>query len=285
MKSSEHKQDLFSLSGKTALVTGASRGLGRAIALALGKAGAHVVVTDLLLEDQDTDTEELAKYSILAAHFSKSGSVSTLATSREIENLGVRSLGLKMDVTHEENINDVIGHVEKTLGGVDILVNNAAVMDGIGLLENQLPNIWERDIRVNLTGAFLCTRAVWPKMKQKKWGRIINLSSFTAESGAFAQPGYGASKAGLLGLTRSLALEGASHGITVNAVMPGFIATEAIDLYSPDMKERICKRNPMKRMGTPDEVAALVCFLASKEASYLNGAAIPVTGGMDLLVF
>jgi 3-oxoacyl-[acyl-carrier protein] reductase len=122
-------------------------------------------------------------------------------------------------------------------------------------------------------------------MKKQSWGRIINLSSFTAESGAFAQPGYGASKAGLLGLTRSLALEGARHGITVNAVMPGFIATEAVNLYQQDMKDRICQRNPMKRMGKPEEVASVVSFLASDAAGYINGASIPVTGGMDLLVF
>ncbi|MBU1168494.1 MAG: SDR family oxidoreductase [Proteobacteria bacterium] len=273
------------LSGKTALVTGASRGLGRAIALALGQAGANVVVTDLLVEDDQPDKEKLSEYSILAAHFYENSMVRTLSTSRDIENMGVGSMALKMDVTDEDNIRNVVAQVEDTLGGVDILVNNAAVMDGLGLMENQSLKTWERDLRVNLTGTFLCTHAVWAGMKRNKWGRIINMSSFTAESGAFAQPGYAASKAGMLGLTRTLALEGAAHGMTVNAVMPGFIATEAIDLYSPDMKERICKRNPMKRMGTPDEVASLVCFLASKEASYLNGAAIPVTGGMDLLVF
>lgn len=275
----------LSLSGKTALVTGASRGLGRAIALALGQAGAHVVVTDLLVEDHEADKETLAEYSILAAHFSGNESVKTLATSREIEAFGVKSLGLKMDVTDEQNILDVVNYVEKSLGGVDILVNNAAVMDGLGLIENQKRQTWERDLRVNLTGAFLCTQAVWAGMKRKKWGRIINMSSFTAECGAFAQPGYCASKAGLLGLTRSLALEGARHGMTVNAVLPGFIATEAVSLYQEDMKERIIKRNPMKRMGKPEEIASAVSFLASDAAAYINGASIPVTGGMDLLVF
>lgn len=273
------------LKGKTALVTGASRGLGRAIALFLGQAGADVVVTDLLVEDETVSQEQLADYSVLAAHFSSSGSVKTLETSRDIEQFGVRGLGIKLDVTNEENIHGVMNQITETFGGVDILVNNAAVMDGLGLFETQSRQTWERDLRVNLTGAFLCSRAVWQGMKKKNWGRIINLSSFTAESGAFAQPGYGASKAGLLGLTRSLALEGARHGITVNAIMPGFIATEAVNLYQQDMKDRILKRNPMKRMGKPEEVASIVSFLASDSASYITGASIPVTGGMDLLVF
>jgi 3-oxoacyl-[acyl-carrier protein] reductase len=244
-----------------------------------------VVVTDLLVEDETVSPEQLADYSVLSAHFSSLGFVKTLETSLEIERLGVRSLGIRMDVTSEENIRDVVNKVSEVFGGVDILVNNAAVMDGHGLLENQSTKTWERDLRVNLTGAFLCSRALWPGMKKRNWGRIINLSSFTAESGAFALPGYGASKAGLLGLTRSLALEGARHGITVNAVMPGFIATEAVNLYQQDMKDRICKRNPMKRMGKPEEVASVVSFLASDAAGYINGVSLPVTGGMDLLVF
>jgi 3-oxoacyl-[acyl-carrier protein] reductase len=285
MNGSENKQYPFSLLGKVALVTGASRGLGRAIALALGKAGAHVAVTDLLIENEAPDKESLAEYSVLASFFSGSDSVKTLSTSQEIERMGVRSMAIKMDVTREENIREAISLVGKTLGSVDILVNNAGVMDNVGLIENQSLEGFERDLRVNLTGSFLCSKAVWPEMKRKKWGRIIALSSFTAESGGFAQPGYVSSKAGLLGLTRSLALEGARHGITVNAVLPGFIGTEVVRLYSPDMQERIHQRNPMKRMGEPDEVASVVSFLASKEASYVNGAAIPVTGGMDLLVF
>ena len=122
-------------------------------------------------------------------------------------------------------------------------------------------------------------------MKTKQWGRIVNISSFVGRAGAFAQPGYGASKAGLVGLSRSLALEGAKHGITVNAVLPGFIETEAVNLYQPEMRERIERRIAMKRMGKPDEVAALVIFLASEAASYITGAAIPVTGGADLFVF
>ena len=273
------------LSGKTALVTGASRGLGRAIALALAKAGANVAVTDLLIENEAVDKEKLAEYGLLASYFSETENVRTLSTADEIEKFGSRSLGIKMDVTNSDDIQKAIAQTTDKLGSIDILINNAGVMDNMAMLEYQTEKMWERDLNVNLTGAFNCIRAVWQQMKQKKWGRIINISSFVGLSGAFAQPGYGASKAGPIGLTRSVALEGAKHGITVNAVLPGFIETEAIKLHDPKMIDRIRVRTPMKRMGTPEEITPLVVFLASEGASFITGAAIPVTGGADLFVF
>jgi 3-oxoacyl-[acyl-carrier protein] reductase len=276
---------MLMLSEKTALVTGASRGLGRAIALALGAAGAHVAVTDLLVESEKTDKEKLERYSLLAAHFAGSDNVRTVSTAAEIEKMGQKSLGLKLDVTNPDQIEKVVAEISDKLGEVDILVNNAGVMDNMANMEHQSLKMFERDLNVNLTGAFNCIQAVWPRMKQKKWGRIINISSFVGLSGAFAQPGYGASKAGMIGLTRSLALEGAKHGITVNAVLPGFIATEAVNLHDPKMRDRIQARIPVKRMGTPEEVAPLVVFLSSEHASYMTGTAIPVTGGADLFIF
>jgi 3-oxoacyl-[acyl-carrier protein] reductase len=276
---------MVTLSGKTALVTGASRGLGRAIALALGAAGTHVAVTDLLVESEKADKEKLGQYSLLAAHFATRGNVRTISTAEEIEKMGQKSIGLKLDVTDPDQIEKVVAEICNQLGGVDILVNNAGVMDNMAAMERQTLNMFERDLKVNLTGAFNCIRAVWPHMKKKNWGRIINISSFVGLSGAFAQPGYGASKAGMIGLTRSLALEGAKHGITVNAVLPGFIATEAVQLHDPKMLDRVKARTPMKRMGTPEEVSPLVVFLASEGASFITGTAIPVTGGADLFVF
>lgn len=267
------------------MVTGASRGLGRAIALALGNAGANVAVTDLLIESEETDKEKLAQYSIIAAHFAGSDNVRTVSTSQEIEKMGRKSLSLKMDVTNPDQIEKAVSEISDKLGEVDILVNNAGVMDNMATMEYQFLKMFERDLNVNLTGAFNCIHTVWPHMKQKKWGRIINISSFVGLSGAFAQPGYGASKAGMIGLTRSLALEGAKFDITVNAVLPGFIATEAVNLHDPKMRDRIQERIPAKRMGTPDEVASIVSFLASEHASYITGVAIPVTGGADLFVF
>ncbi|MFO7557624.1 MAG: SDR family oxidoreductase [Desulfobacterales bacterium] len=276
---------MTTLSEKTALVTGASRGLGRAIALALGAAGANVAVTDLLVESEKPDKQKLGEYSILAALFAGSENVRTISTAEEIEKMGRKSLALKMDVTNPDQIQKAVAEISHQLGEVDILVNNAGVMDNMATMEHQSLTMFERDLRVNLTGAFNCIQAVWPQMKEKKWGRIINISSFSGLSGAFAQPGYGASKAGLIGLSRSLALEGARHNITVNAVLPGFIETEAVKLHQPDMLKRIHDRIAMKRMGTLEEVASVVVFLASNSSSYITGASIPVTGGADLFVF
>jgi 3-oxoacyl-[acyl-carrier protein] reductase len=158
-------------------------------------------------------------------------------------------------------------------------------MDNMATMEHQTLTMFERDLAVNLTGAFNCIQAVWPCMKKNHWGRIINISSFVGLSGAFAQPGYGASKAGMIGLTRSLALEGAGHGITVNSILPGFIETEAVQLHDPKMLDRIKSRTPMKRMGKPEEISSLVVYLAGESAGFITGAAIPVTGGADLFVF
>ena len=187
-----------------------------------------------------------------------------------------------MDVTKPEEINEVIRKVEKDLGPVDILVNNAGLIGNFALFGKQKTARWELDLKVNLSGAFHCARAVWSGMLKRKWGRIINISSIMAKLGAFAQPGYGASKAGLIGLTRSLALEGAEYGITVNAVLPGFIETEAVQLMKKSEHDYIKNRIAMKRLGKPEEIAYPVVFLASDMSSYITGAAIPVSGGVDL---
>ena len=271
------------LEGKVALVTGASRGLGRAIALALGMAGASVAVTDLLVEDAEYDDKALSEYSILAGHFSNAGEVKTLQTAQEIQAMGSKSCAMKLDVTDRKEVKNVVKAVENELGPVDILVNNAAVMDNLGKFEEQKTERWQRDLNVNLTGAYNCCKAVWPGMVRKGWGRIVNISSVAALMGASLQPSYGATKAGLIGLSKSLAIEAGRYGITVNTVCPGFIATEAVQLYDASMKERIKKKTALRRLGYPEEVAQVVAFLASDGASYITGAVIPVTGGIDLL--
>jgi 3-oxoacyl-[acyl-carrier protein] reductase len=273
------------LEGKTALVTGASRGLGREMALSLGRAGASVVVTDILLEGEHDDPEKLAEYSALAGHFARNNTIMTKQTAREIVDTGSRAVAKKLDVTDPAGIERIVRETESEFGSIDILISNAAVMDNFAKIEDQKPELWERDLRVNLTGAFNCTKAVWPGMKKNKWGRIIYISSIAGLMGAWLQPSYGATKAGLIGLAKSLAIEGGPHGITVNAICPGFIGTEAVNMYDAEMKGRIERRTATRRLGNPDEIAQLAVFLASEGSSYITGAAIRATGGVDLLKF
>src|SRR5918995_6387226 len=271
------------LSGRVALVTGGSRGLGRADALTLARAGADVVSADILVEsDESADAE---RYGPLAQAARAQGLVQTEATADEIRSLGRRALALKCDVTDSEQVASAVQRTVEELGSVDILVNNAGTLDHVGQIENQVPEFWERDLRVNLTGAFNCSRAVWPHMKKRGWGRIVNMASVAGTLGGFGQASYSTTKAGLLGLTKSLALEGARHGITANAVVPGIIGTEAFSFGNPDMNERMVKRTAMRRPGEPEEIAHVIAFLCSDLASYMTGAEIPVTGGIDLFTF
>lgn len=277
---------MFDLSGKVALVTGASRGLGRADCLALARAGADVVVTDVLIEsDPHLQDTALKTASVLAQVMAAQDVVYAEQTAAEIREMGRRSQAFQMDVTNREQVQTVVEKAAAEFGGIDILVNNAGTLDHFGQLSEQSFDLWERDLKVNLSGAFNCTQAAWPYLREGGFGRLIYMSSVAGTLGGFGQASYSATKAGLLGLMRSAALEGARHGITSNAIVPGVIATEAFNTGSPSMRERMVLRTAMRAAGEPEDVAHAICFLASPEARYITGVALPVAGGIELFTF
>ncbi len=277
---------MFDLTGKVALVTGGSRGLGRADCLALARQGADVVVTDLFLEsDPGLQQTAEAAGSVLGQVMVGQRVVYAEKTSEEIRAMGRRSVALKMDVTNRDEVRAVVERVATDFGRIDILVNNAGTLDHVAQIENQSDQLWERDLRVNLTGAFNCSKAVWPHMKASNWGRIVMMASVAGTIGGFGQASYSTTKSGLIGLAKSLALEGARHGITVNAIAPGIIATEAFKMGNPAMNERMVNRTALRRPGAPEDIAHAVAFLCSEEARYITGITLPVTGGIDLFTF
>jgi 3-oxoacyl-[acyl-carrier protein] reductase len=271
------------LSGRVALVTGGSRGLGRADALTLARAGADVAVADIQLESDSG--EEAERYGVLAQAARAQGMVYTEATVEEIRALGRRALALKCDVTDRAQVEASVARIVEELGSVDILVNNAGTLDHVAQFPDQRLELWERDLRVNLTGGFNCAQGVWPHMKDRGWGRIVNMASVAGTLGGFGQASYSTTKAGILGLTRTLALEGGRHGITCNAIVPGIIGTEAFNMGNAPMNERMVKRTALRRPGDPQEIANAVAFLCSDLASYVTGVGLVVGGGIDLFVF
>ncbi|MBS3897863.1 MAG: SDR family oxidoreductase [Dethiobacter sp.] len=273
------------LQGKVAVVTGGSRGLGRADALALARAGADVVITDILLESDGTAAVTAEKYGALNQYLQSSGAVYAEQTAREIRELGRRSVALKLDVTDRAEVRRVMGQIREEFGSLDILINNAATLDHVVQLENQQDELWERDLRVNLTGTYNCCKAVWPYMKERGWGRVINMASVAGTLGGFGQASYATTKAGVLGLTRSLALEGARHNITVNAIVPGIINTEAFRMGNAKMNERMINRTAFRRPGEPEDIANAIVFLVSDNASYITGVSLNVSGGIELFTF
>ncbi len=271
------------LSGRVALVTGGSRGLGRADALTLGRAGADVVIADIQVESDSG--EEAERYGPIAQAARSQGFVYAEATAEEIFVMGRRAAAVKCDVTDRAQVGETVKRVVEEFGSVGILVNNAGTLDHLGQLPDQLPELWERDLHVNLTGSFNCAQAVWPHMKERGWGRIVNMASVAGTLGGFGQASYSTTKAGLLGLTRTLALEGARRGITCNAIVPGVIGTEAFNFGNPAMNERMVRRTAMRRAGEPQDVANVIAFLCSDLASYITGVGLNVSGGIELFTF
>src|SRR5467141_3372020 len=199
--------------------------------------------------------------------------------------MGQRSEAITCDVIVRTQVDETVRRMVDEFGSVDILVNNAGTLDHVGQFTDQNPELWERDLRVNLTGAFNCAQAVWPHMRERAWGRVINMASVAGTLGGFGQASYSTTKAGLLGLTRTLAMEGARHGITCNAIVPGVIGTEAFNMANAEMNERIVNRTALKRPGEPQEIANAIAFLCSDLAAYITGIELNVSGGVELFVF
>ena len=276
---------MFDLSGRVAIVTGASRGLGREDALTLARMGADVVITDILIEDDpQLQTTAEGANSFLAQFAASQGWVYSNATAEEIRQMGRRSTAIKMDVTDRDRIREVFGQVKEQFGHIDILINNAATLDHTAQIPKQDYRLWDRDIAVNLTGSFNCTKEVWPYMVEQQWGRIVFMSSVAGTLGGFGQASYAATKAGVIGLARTAALEGGRHGITANAIVPGIILSEAgrAAAQTNPLYERFKSRTVFKRFGEPGDIAATIGFLCSQEAGYITGAAIEVAGGIPL---
>ncbi len=247
---------MFSLKDKVAVVTGASQGIGRATSLALANAGAKIAIT----------ARNAEKLAVLAAEITQSGG---------------ESLAVQMDVSNAESVKSAFRQVLDAFGRVDILVNNAAITKDMLEMRMKLED-WEAVLRTNLTGAHLCIQQVLPGMLRQRSGRIVNISSVVAETGNAGQANYVASKAGLIGLTRAVAMEVASRGITVNAVAPGFIETPMTNPLPQELKDKMKEMIPLGRFGTDRDIAAAIVFLASDEAGYITGHVLDVNGGMRM---
>jgi 3-oxoacyl-[acyl-carrier protein] reductase len=244
----------MSLEGKTAIVTGGAQGIGRAIAEALARDGADIVVADL---DPGRSQEAVVA----------------------VQQLGRRALNVKVNVADFNDVKAMADHVMKEWGRIDILVNNAGITRD-GLLLRMKEEDWNLVMQVNLNGTFHCTKAVLQPMTKARYGRIVNIASIVGVMGNAGQANYAASKAAVIGFTKTVAREYAGRAVTVNAVAPGFIDTAMTQGLAPDVKETLQKQIPLGRLGQPSDIAAAVRFLVSDEASYITGHVLHVNGGM-----
>lgn len=245
---------MFSLAGKSALITGASGGIGNAIATALHQQGAHVVL-------HGTNAERLAALA---------------------DKLGNNVSVVTADLSDRQAVSDIVPQAVEAAGAVDILVNNAGITQD-NLFMRLKDEEWDRVLEVNMTASMILCRSAIRGMMKARWGRIISISSIVGVTGNPGQTNYAASKAGMIGFSKSLAYEVASRGITVNVVAPGFIQTQMTDVLTDEQKDKLLVNVPSGRLGSSSEVAAAVSYLASEEAGYVTGSTLHVNGGMAML--
>ncbi len=242
------------LKGKVALVTGAAQGIGRSIALLLARNGADIVVSDVNLEKAEE-------------------------TSREIEAMGSKAMAIKVDVSHWEEVEKMVDSILEKFGKIDILINNAGITRD-KLILRMTEEDWDAVLNVNLKGTFNCTKAVVRHMAKQRSGKIVSIASVVGEMGNAGQANYSASKAGVIGLTKTIAREFAQRGINVNAIAPGYIETPMTEVLPEKVKEELKRLIPMERLGKPEDVAEAVLFLVSEESNYITGQVLNVNGGI-----
>jgi NAD(P)-dependent dehydrogenase (short-subunit alcohol dehydrogenase family) len=245
------------IAGKTALVTGGARSLGKQDCLTLAAEGCRVIVLDLNGEGAE-------------------------AAAREITDAGGVARGYAADITERAALTEALRRAESEVGPVDICVNNAGWIYTMGQLKDTADEDWDLNLRINLTGTYNVTKAVFPGMRERRWGRVICMASIAGLMGGFGQAAYATSKMGVIGFARSVALEGARYNVTSNVIAPGIVGPNAN--LSP-LYERMVKRVAMQREGQPEDIASAIAFLCSERARYITGAVLTVTGGMDLFTF
>jgi 3-oxoacyl-[acyl-carrier protein] reductase len=276
-----------SLEGKVALVTGASRGIGRAIALRLAEEGADVAINYQVSREQAEKVSKIIDQTgVIQHHYRLHRMIEQMESADDakevsdaVDSMGKHSCIVQANVDDFEQVTRMRDEVVKQLGKIDILVNNAGITRDKSLVI-MTPQMWSDVLSVNLDGPFYCTKAVIDGMIERKYGRIVNISSVIGRMGNFGQSNYAASKAGLIGLTKTLAKEFAGKGITVNAIAPGYIGTDMVRSVPKEILEKIIAQIPLGRLGEPSEVAGAVAYLVSEDGAYITGQVIDLNGGL-----